>query len=402
MIRALASMGVVGTISSILAADAAATESNPHIQGINALGARVVETIRAAQPNDNLFISGLSLHEAISMLYVGSEGATRAELGTLLGLDGATSSPLALTEAYERLHESLRAADSTVTIEIANSLWANQALGVRFKRDFVALNTRGHQATLMERDFGAAGFTDEVNGWCSEKTRGKITRVLSPPVSRDQLCYLINAIYFKGVWHATFKEDATRDDTFTTAGGDPVGVKMMEQSGTYRYAQNADAELVHLPYGKNERFSMAIYLPRRGSEGSFFGSIRQKARELDALAANKTGTVQLPRFKLEYTQNDMIAVLKSMGVVRVFSDAAELGGIAEGERQAAVNTIIHKALVEVNEEGTEAAAVTVIGIKLTNLAPDDPFTFRADRPFYFEIVDNQTGLVLFSGILNRP
>jgi serpin B len=176
----------------------------------------------------------------------------------------------------------------------------------------------------------------------------------------------------------------------------------MEQSGTYRYAQNADAELVHLPYGKNERFSMAIYLPRRGSEGSFFGSIRQKARELDALAANKTGTVQLPRFKLEYTQNDMIAVLKSMGVVRVFSDAAELGGIAEGERQAAVNTIIHKALVEVNEEGTEAAAVTVIGIKLTNLAPDDPFTFRADRPFYFEIVDNQTGLVLFSGILNRP
>ena len=398
MLKNLFLSSLVGVTFVVSSSFAAAPKLNA--AGVNALGLKVISKVRSQSPKANIFISPLSLHEAMSMVYSGSLGTTRAELAKFLGL--GKSDPEEVSEAYATLHHALRSADPKVILNIANSMWANSDQRVKFTKEFVKLNERGHDAQIVERNFQDKGFVGEVNQWCSDHTQKKITDVLKGPIRKEQLFYLINAIYFKGAWQTEFDKKVTRDGQFHAASGLKVKAHMMNQDGKYPYAENTDAQAVKLPYGKDGRVAMAVYLPKAGRESAFLTKLDAQVAALSKAMASKKGSVELPRFKVRYNNEKVVELFQALGLTGVFTDAAELGGIAEGE-EAKINKIIHQAVVEVNEEGTEAAAVTVIGgVRATSIHPVEiPFRLVADRPFYYEIVDNELGLTLFSGILNE-
>lgn len=371
-------------------------------KGANALGQNVLREIIKKEKEKNVFISSFSIHEAISLAYVGSTGETRRELAKLLGLD-ARATNATVTADWKAFRENILKADPKVVIEIANSMWGNKDNNVRFKKEFTRLNKTGHEAEVRDDlNFQTDAFITKINGWASEKTHGKITSVLAPPIHKDQLFYLVNAIYFKGVWAKEFDKKATRDGEFTKLNGDRQDVKMMSQGGSYPYYQDDNFQAVQLPFGKEKRFGLTLVLPSEKNAKGFLSSL--KTADLEKVTTglkSKKGSVVLPRFKIEYGNDKVVELLQSLGVAIAFSDGAEFDGIAEDE-SAKINTIIHKAVIEVNEEGAEAAAVTVVGgVRTTSVEVDIPFHFEANRPFYFEIKDNTLGVTLFSGVLHE-
>ncbi len=374
-------------------------QKSPLSTGINSLNYKILNQLQSKEKDKNLFMSSMSIHAALSMAYTGSTGSTKKELATLLGLS-AEETLDALGDSWAALRTDLQKADEKVTIEIANSMWGNSDQHVKFTRDFISLNQRAHDAEIRSMDFQDKSFLPTINGWASEKTHGKIKSVLSPPIRKDQLYYLVNAIYFKGAWTTAFDAKKTTDGKFTV-GKRQLPVRYMNQGGNYNYFQDEKTGLqaVQIPFGKANRMVMSVFLPKASSD--FLNHI--DAKNVSNVAwTHKTGTIVIPRFKIEYSNEEMVEVLKSMGVKIAFSDLAEFPNIAEGE-QSKINKIIHKAVVEVAEEGAEAAAVTVVGgVRSTSVRVDVPFHFSADHPFYFEINDNESGAVLFSGILKEP
>ncbi len=175
----------------------------------------------------------------------------------------------------------------------------------------------------------------------------------------------------------------------------------MTQGNRYAYSENESAQAVKIPFGKQDRFVMAMYLPQRNDSKAFFESLESSVQKLNSSFSNTPGTIVIPRFKVEYGNEEMVSVLGALGVAQSFSDAANFKGITYEDSK--INKIIHKAVIEVNEEGAEAAAATVIGGARTTSVPVDlPFFFQADHPFYYEIRDEKTDVILFSGILNEP
>ncbi|MBI3295845.1 MAG: serpin family protein [Deltaproteobacteria bacterium] len=369
--------------------------------GINQLGYRALQTIRANEKNKNLFISPLSLHEAMSMVYVGAEGATRTELATLLGIDTRDSSD-SVADLWNAFRTRLLSADPAVKLAIANSMWGNSDNNVRFIDEFEKLNARAHDAAVRSMDFQSKSFLPTINGWVSEKTNGLIPSVLGGEIPKNQLFYLVNAIYFKGDWANEFDKKDTRDGEFRNNDGAKT-VKMMNRYGGFTYAESRHAgQLVELPYGKTGNLTMTLHLPSSITATSFYSNIGNSIAALRAKASHKSGMVSLPRFHIEYSNEKVVDVFKAMGIERVFSNKSELTQIAQDER-ALVNVIIHKAVIDTNESGSEAAAVTVVGgARATSIQPELPFSFVADRPFYFEIGDKSTGTVLFNGVVNEP
>lgn len=372
-------------------------------RGINNLGLKTLKQIQQTEGKEkNLFISAFSLHEALTMAYSGSEAGTRKELAQLLGLDARVSNE-DVADIWKSLREELVNADPKVRFDIANSMWGNSDQKVRFVKDFVRLNKVAHDAEIRDMDFQADSFLPAINGWVSEKTQGKIPQILSGPIPEDQLFYLVNAIYFKGAWKVEFDKKLTRDGEFTNRENKKSPVKMMRKFASFPYYADRQLEAVRIPFGKESRYVMGIYLPRENTAQDFLGNLRDTdLARVNAGFRTKEGTVQIPRFKIEYGNEKVVDVLKAMGVHRTFTDDAELPNIAEGEA-AKINTIIHKAVIEVNEEGAEAAAATVVGgVRATSVSVDLPFQFEANRPFYFEISDTTTGTTVFSGVLNNP
>ncbi len=369
--------------------------------GVNQLGYRIFQQIHKTESEKNLFISPLSLHEALSMAYVGSEGATRKELAALLGVSHSDSNTR-LADTWESLRKALENADPKIKLAIANSMWANAANDVTFKKSFVELNTRAHGAVLRSMDFQSKGFLSALNGWVKEKTQGKIPTILNPPIPKDQLFYLVNAIYFKGAWKNEFDKKITKDADFRRQSGS-MKVKMMSQNGRFRYTDSRlEGQLVEIPFGKKGEMVMTVYLPTSLVSKRFYTDMGARLTAMREKLRNREGSVSIPRFSIEYGNNKVIDVLKALGVKIVFSNDSDLSGIAEGE-EAKINTIIHKAIIDVNEEGAEAAAATVIGGSRTTSAPlEPPFSFIADRPFYFDIRDLKSDLTLFAGVVNEP
>jgi len=375
----------------------ASAESDKSLSvGINNLNYKVLNQFQKVDKDKNLFMSALSIHEAISMAYTGSTGATQAELAKLLGL-GREESLESLSDTWAQLRQTLQGADEKVKLEIANSMWGNSDQRVKFLPEFISMNQRGHDAEIRSMNFQDQSFLDAINGWASDKTKGKITKVLAGPIRKDQLFYLVNAIYFKGDWTKSFDKKATREGEFTTAKGKTVQTKFMTQGGRFQYHVGQDGtQAVQIPFGKTKRMIMSMHLP--GENVDVMSLV--DGRKLQSLMfSNREGTISIPRFSIEYGNDKVVDVLKAMGVKLAFSDSAQFPNIAEGEA-AKINKIIHKAVIDVMEEGAEAAAVTVVGgARATSVEVNPPFYFRADRPFYFEIKDTETNVVLFSGIL---
>jgi serpin B len=347
----------------------------------------------------NVFISPASVALTLSMAYSGARGDTQRAIANTLEL--GQISPDALNQSSAALIESLRALGPQVTLAIANSLWAAQDLV--FDQEFLRRNQEFYGAEVATLDFGDPNATAAINGWVERSTGGKIAKIVDR-IDRSAILFLINAIYFKGSWAKPFDPRRTRELPFTLLDGRQKQHPLMAQTGKFDYYAGQGFQAVSLPYGTG-RTSMYIFLPEQRS------SLRAFRRELgrkswDAWIRHfrqAEGTVVIPRFKLAYeaTLNDPLKAL-GMGVAFDSRRADFSAMVADRKPNVSIDEVKHKTFVEVNEEGTEAAAVTSIGMVLTSMMPQRSFSMVVDRPFFCAIRDSQTGALLFMGSIVDP
>lgn len=341
----------------------------------------------------NIFISPASIAIALAMTYNGASGETRQAMMRALELQGLTLAEI--NAANAQLKTALENADPKVKLEIANSLWARQ--GVQFQPEFVTANRDFYKAEVAELDFNQSSAIATINAWVSKSTHGKIDKIVNQ-ISPDTLLFLINAIYFKGSWSEKFDAALTKEENFTLGGGKQTKHPLMSQSGRYAYFENDKFQAVALPYS-DKRINMYLFLPSPNSTlADFHKSLTaQSWTEWMSRFAHMKGDISVPRFKVEY-ETSLKGVLSSLGMGSAFDENADFTAMLKPPTRAFISEVKHKAFAEVNEEGTEAAAVTSVEMRTTSLGPP-PKTFRmvVDRPFFFAIRDNQTGAVLFMG-----
>ncbi|MFC1558496.1 serpin family protein, partial [candidate division KSB1 bacterium] len=368
------------------------------IESGEVFGFKLLKQVNNEEMDKNLFISPLSVSMALGMTFNGAEWTTKEAMRSTLEFDGLTD--IEINETYKKLMTALTGFDSRVTMQIANSIWHKD--DYTFEEAFFNICRDYFNAEVRGEDFSDPATVDLINGWIDTHTNGKITEVIDE-IEPLVVMYLINAIYFKGTWQYEFDEGETADAEFTKPGGDKVNCKMMHQENKFRYLSNDDFQAVDLPYGDGN-FCMTVLLPKDGKDiDELIGEFSKDNwnRWLNDMA-EKEGVVELPRFKMEYeiTLND---VLKALGMGVAFGGGADFtkmyspGGIF-------IDEVIHKTFVEVNEEGTEASAVTVVVMRETSTGgdDDDSFYFRADRPFVYVIHEKQSGTLLFIGKIVVP
>ena len=363
----------------------------------NSFGFKLFSEINTTAQNKNVFISPFSVSMAFGMVLNGAYSATLDSLENVLGDGGLSLDDI--NNSYKNISSTFTNLDAQVTFQIANSIWYR--IGFPVLPDFLNINRTYFDAEVDSLDFTQPSAVQTINNWVNTKTNGKIPSVLDyiPP---DVMMYLINAIYFKGAWTYQFDSQVTRDTLFTCAGGSNVSCQLMNQEATFAYYEDTTLQAIDLPYG-NRSFSMTIILPKNGV------SIDQYAA---ALTQNQWNTIigkldstnvdlYLPKFTLSYskTLNDE---LKAMGMGIAFDDRADFSRITQAMKLN-ISYVLHKTFVDVNEEGTEAAAVTVIGIKATiiNGGNTRPM-MRIDHPFIFAIREHKSGTILFIGKIVNP
>jgi len=350
----------------------------------------------AGEPK-NLFISPLSISVALAMTYNGASAKTADEMADVLGFTGVSVE--GINQSMADLSAALENADSAVQLTVANSLWARK--GFRFHSDFLERNRASYRAETTSLDFSDAGAPDVINGWVKGATHGLIDRIVDT-ISSETVLYLVNAIYFKGSWQVAFDPAMTNDGKFSLSGGGEKVVPMMRRSGSFKYAEDSKMQVLRLPYGAG-RMGMYVFLPRTASGLSELLSTlddRGYAEWISRLAP-RDGDVAIPRFKIAY-DCALSGALKALGMRDAFNpSAADFSKMSDGD--LFISEVKHKAVVDVNEKGTEAAAVTSVEMRTTSIQePEQRFSFVADRPFFFVIRDDATGSILFMGAMYDP
>ena len=347
---------------------------------------------------ENIFVSPLSVAVALAMTHNGASGETRDAMADILKLTGLTLHEVNLANAM--LRGSLDDVDPKVELTIANSLWTRQ--GVEFRTEFLERNREFFEAEIASLDFESPTAPGTINQWVDTHTRGKIKRIVDK-IDPDTVMYLINAIYFNGEWTVEFDKAKTKDMTFHLPGGGSKQHPMMFQAGKYLYTKNENFQAVSLPYGEG-RVSMYIFLPSVDSNlTQFLGSLDAESWESwVSQFRTREGNVTLPRFKTEY-EASLNEALKALGMGIAFDPGrADFDGMRPTPPNLFIQEVKHKAVVEVNEKGTEAAAVTSVTIGVTSARVEERFSLVADRPFFFAIRDNQTGSIIFMGTVINP
>lgn len=356
----------------------------------------------AGKPDENAFVSPHSVAEALAMAATGAKGDTRGEMLETLGLP---DNNVAVNKAFRVMRKRLMPASTApVELSIANRLWGQS--GVSFHAEFLKTLQRDYGAALGQVDFRAdAGAARErINSWIEEQTKGRIKDLLPDGALSDQTrLVLTNAIYFKAPWQKKFDADDTTDEDFTLANGDKVKVPMMQQNASLRHLRAEGYQALELLY-EGATLSMLIFLPDKPDGlASLEKDLDTKVLEYFEERARRVPVhVYLPRFTMTRSLS-LASALRTMGMRLAFSQTADFSGMAD-EESLQISDVIHKAFVEVTEEGTEAAAATavVMGITAARIEDQKPVVFRADRPFLFLIRDTATRSVLFIGRLADP
>ncbi len=365
------------------------------VESSNKFGFKLFSEVLKNDKANNVFISPSSVAIALAMTYNGASGLTQQAMAKTLELQGMNLSEINSSYAAA-LKQLLDNPDAKVQLNIANSLWANQNFS--FQPDFLQRTQDFYKAKVSNLNFQDAAASSIINNWVKENTSGKITEIVETVRPNDVL-FLINAIYFKAKWSKEF--DKSQTAPFYITSGRQKQHPMMSQNGDYRYYENKEFQAVSLPYGKDGKFSFYIFLPKQNSNlNAFYQNLNAENWEKWMTQFNQQkGFIRLPRFKTDYevTLND---ALKSLGMEEAFSRKANFSGMG---KNLAISEVKHKSFVEVNEEGTEAAAATSVGIVVTSLREEpEPFRMIVDRPFFSAIRDNQTGNVLFMGSIIEP
>jgi len=369
------------------------------VEGSSAFAINLYRELSSEQ--GNLFFSPYSISSALAMTYSGARNNTAVQMAKVLYFRVPRNR---LEVAYQKLTADVNGTNRVEGCElrVANALWGQKDYS--FLAEFLAVCREKYGARLTEVDFGASEQARKmINDWVSEQTKGKIENLIGPNIL-DSLTRLVltNAIYFKGRWAEPFQESATREAPFWIAADSSVPVPMMAQTQDFLYGETDDCQVIEIPYAK-KALSMVIVLPKeRDGLGKVEKGLSFKtlATWVDVVRRRKV-RVSLPRFKLT-CQFQLADVLKRMGMTDAFSvQNADLSGMT-GSRDLYLSHVIHKAFVDVTEEGTEAAAATAVVAKLRAVAPQQPVEFRADHPFLFMIRHNGTGSLLFMGRYAKP
>lgn len=351
----------------------------------------------------NVFFSSYSISNALAMTYAGARGPTATQMAAALRfpMDGDR-----LHRSFAKVNRDVNGAGSKggAELHVANALWTQ--MGLATLPAFQATVKNLYAAGLTPLDFRGAPEKARmtINAWVEQQTRDRIKDLIPEGVLTPATrVVLTNAIYFKGKWKYAFPAAATRNDKFTLSTGKTIGdVPLMRQQGAFRHLDGGSFQALELPYDANQQ-SMIVFLPKRADGLTELEKTLTAARVTDWMAqlTVREVDVTLPRFKVtaEFQLKD---ALTDLGMPLAFSPGkADFSGIATGE-PLALSAVIHKAYVDVNEKGTEAAAATAAMLATSARAPEPRPVFRADHPFFFVIRDNGTGSLLFAGRLVDP
>jgi serpin B len=350
------------------------------------------------QEEDNTFFSPLSLNMTLGMLYNGASGKTRNEIVETLGI--ADFSETEVNEYFQKISQTLLKIDPTTNIAIANSIWYRNNFSV--KNQFVEMGKEYFDAEVRALNFNSSRAVNTINNWCAEKTNNRIQNLIGSTIPDDMMMYLINALYFKGQWQMDIKFDKkkTKLDNFIKTDNQKKKVNMMEQTSFMNYYADEHLQCVEMDYG-NRAFSMVAILPSKNMNINQLINYLDSEKLQNAVKNMRWQKVwlKLPRFKIE-SGFSLGQPVKDLGMRQMFS-----GGFANiSDNDLWVSDIRQKIFVEVNEEGTEAAAATTIvmtgfGGRSKKI---EPVRFFADRPFLYLIREKSTGIILFIGRMDEP
>lgn len=391
---------LLASVSVLFSANGEKSKSEALVESNTAFALDVYQRLKDTK--GNIFFSPYSISTALAMTYAGARENTARQMADVLHF---TSDQNNLHPTFARLETWLNEIQEKgdVRLNIANSLWPQK--GYPFLKEYLTLSEKYYRVTITPLDYKKAveEARNIINQWVEEKTKDKIKNLVKPgilnPLTR---LVLVNAIYFKGNWASQFDEKRTRDDTFYLLSGQNVQVPMMAQKKKFRYAETESLQVLELPY-VGEDLSMIVLLP--GKTDGLPGLERHltPGTLMQWIAGLRKQEVQvfLPKFKMT-SQFRLDQTLTDMGMRDAFDPGkANFSGMDGRRSWLYIGAVIHKAYVDVNEEGTEAAAATAVTMRIT-MAPSPPTMFRADHPFIFLIRDNKTGSILFMGRVLNP
>jgi serpin B len=349
--------------------------------------------VHALSGEDNLMISSLSASYALGMTYNGAAGDTREAFRQVLHFDDLTDQEV--NESYQDLMSQLVTLDDQVQFTIANSIWYR--LGYNVLEDFISTNREYFDAAVEELDFSDPGAKDIINGWIEEKTNDKIKDMLNF-IPSNAVMYLVNAIYFNATWKYQFDPEDTFEGDFHLEEGGTHPADFMQAEGTFNYTTQDNFTAVELPYG-DSTFSMVVLLPKNGiTIDALVGALDAESWNSWFSSSYPTNVlIELPKFKYGFKSllNDPLI---DLGLGVAFNDGADFSKITPGGGLF-ISRVIHQTFIDVNEEGTEAAAATIVEM----IESAGPGTyFRADKPFLYAIKENSTGALLFMGKVGKP
>ena len=358
----------------------------------------LLKQIAAEQPDKNIFISPFSVSTVLQMAANGAAGETKAEMQRVLETGGLPAE--SLNAACRDLNQSLNS-QTNVILNLADAIWFQE--GLPLKSGFVSVNQHFFQAGLAGVDFTKRESAQTINHWADTHTHGKIKEVVRWPFDPATRLILANAIYFKGKWDRPFDKQATKDHAFNVLpGGAQKQVPMMWEHGRFNYQEGDGFQAVRLLYAGGH-LQMYLFLPDTNSSPTKLLADLNADTWRDKILPkfqDRQGMLALPRFKLDYDVT-LNHPLKALGMRQAFTDGADFSGMAD--EPLFVSEVKQKSFVEVNEEGTEAAAVTTVTMMTTAVPrPTKVFEMIVDRPFLFVIADDQTKSILFMGVIHDP
>jgi serine protease inhibitor len=367
----------------------------------NRFGLGLFRSVAAPTPTKNVFVSPLSVAFALAMAYNGAYAETATDMADVLQVGGINLA--AFNAANEELRTALTSDDADALMAIANSLWVAES--ITFRDAFMAATRSAYAAELASVDFLASGTAERINTWVELATRDKITNLVKKDDLTDEtLAILINAVYFKGLWETQFDKTRTQDKAFNLCDGTAIQHPLMWQHDSFAYLETPSLQAVWLPY-RGGALRMQVFLPAEDVDMSVFLTelTPENWQQWQNQFRQKSGTVMLPRFKSEY-ECELKEALSLLGMGIAFDrEAGDFRCMAECRERIVIDKVRHKAFVEVNEEGTEAAAATSISmVRVTSAMPEEPFTMIVDRPFFYAITDVRNGVIVFAGIMNDP
>lgn len=344
----------------------------------------------------NRLLSPQSIFMDLAMLYNGAHGTTQSAMQKALRLDKIN--PERLNQSQAELLKNIPNLDDEVSFVMANAIWHRNDLLP--KSEFLTINQTFYDAEIHAADFKNPQTVEAINNWVNTKTSGKIPTLIES-ISPGEVLFLLNAIYFKASWTHSFNPNLTRVMEFHTANG-TIETDFMFKDTRFNYLENENLQMIELPYGKGD-FSMFVLLPSKNQSVPDLTNSLNHQKFSEMLSAMETTSVKLylPKWEVSYSADNLIENLSDLGMQVAFENKADFSGLFKSEATK-ISQVKHKAYIKVDEEGTEAAAATGIGMVTTSLPIPSNIEMKVDRPFVYLIMEKNSGTILFLGTIDNP